>query len=195
MRDVLRPALAAVGLLTIALGLVVPLGFTGLAWLLLPHQAGGSLLAIDGRVGGSALIGQAFAAERYFHPRPSATIGPDPDSPGGTRAQPYNGAASGASNLGPSSAALLAAVRARIALAGPAPVPADAATASASGLDPHVSPASALRQVPRVAAARGLPPEQVARLVRAHTEGRELGLLGEKRVHVLRLNLALDAVR
>jgi K+-transporting ATPase ATPase C chain len=195
MHSILRPAFAAVGLFTLTLGLIVPLGFTGLAAVLLPHQAGGSLVSVDGRVAGSALIGQAFTADRYFHPRPSATTEPDPQTPGATRPRPYNGAASGASNLAPSSADLLTTVRGRIAEAGPGPVPADAATASASGLDPHISPANALRQVARVAAARALPLDQVAQLVPAHTEGRELGLLGEPRVNVLRLNLALDALR
>jgi K+-transporting ATPase ATPase C chain len=193
MRTVLRPAFAAVGLFTLALGLIMPLGFTGLAAVLLPHQAGGSLVSLYGRVAGSALIGQAFTADRYFHPRPSATTEPDPGAPGATRPHPYNGAASGASNLAPSSAALLAAVQERIAHAGPAPVPADAATASASGLDPHISPAHALRQVARVAAARGLPQDQVTSLVQAHTKGREFGVWGEPNVNVLRLNLALDS--
>ncbi len=195
MRDVLRPALAAVVLFTLGLGLALPLGFTGLALVLLPREAGGSLVSAEGRLVGSSLLGQSFSDPRHFHPRPSATTAPDPDRPGGTRGEPYNGAASGASNLGPTSAALLAAVRQRFAGAGPVPVPADAATSSASGLDPHISPATALRQVARVAAARGLPPERVASLVLAHVEGRELGVLGEPRVNVLRLNMALDAAR
>lgn len=195
MHGILRPAFAAVGLFTLILGVIVPLGFTGLAAMLMPHQASGSLVSVNGRVVGSALIGQVFTADRYFHPRASATTEPDPDAPGATRPRPYNGAASGASNLAPSSAALRAAVQERIAHAGPAPVPADAATASASGLDPHISPANALRQVARVAAARGLPLDQVTSLVQAQTEGRELGWLGEPRVNVLRLNLALDLAR
>ncbi len=195
MHSILRPAFATVGLFTLTLGLIVPLGFTGLAAALLPHQAGGSLVSVDGRVAGSALIGQAFTADRYFHPRPSATTEPDPQTPGATRPRPYNGAASGASNLAPSSATLLTTVQERIAEAGPTPVPADAATASASGLDPHISPANALRQVARVAAARGLPLDQVTSLVQTQTEGRELGLLGEPRVNVIRLNLAMDSIR
>ncbi len=195
MNALLRPALAVVGLATLLLGLAAPLAMTGLAGLAFPVEAGGSLAGRDGRVVGSALIGQAFAGERYFHPRPSATTEPDPDNAGGTRAAPYNAAASAASQLGPSSAALLEAVRARVAALGGGPVPADAATASASGLDPDISPENAARQVPRVAEARGLPAARVAGLVAAHIAPREFGLLGEPRVNVLRLNLALDALR
>jgi K+-transporting ATPase ATPase C chain len=184
MTALLRPALAVVGLFTLLLGLAVPLAFTGVVSVVFPGQAGGSLLERDGRVVGSALLGQNFASERYFHPRPSATA-PDP----------YNAAASAASQLGPTSAALLDAVTERVAAAGGGPVPADAATASGSGLDPHISPENAARQIPRVAAARGLPEARVAELVARQTEGRQFGLLGEPRVNVLRLNLALDALR
>jgi K+-transporting ATPase ATPase C chain len=195
MASLLRPAFAIVGLFTLLLGLAVPLGFTGAAGLLFPSQAGGSLIERDGRVIGSALLGQAFTAERYFHPRPSATTGPDPENERGTRAAPYNAAASAASQLGPTSAALLEAVRERVAALGSGAVPADAVTASGSGLDPHISPENAVRQVRRVAEARGLPEARVAALVAEHAKGRTLGLLGEPRVSVLRLNLALDALR
>ncbi|MDJ0388753.1 potassium-transporting ATPase subunit KdpC [Roseomonas sp. E05] len=195
MRAILRPAFAVVGLFTLLLGLAVPLGFTGLAQLAFPAQANGSLIERNGHVIGSALLGQDFAAARYFHPRPSATTEADPDHPGQTRAAPYNAAASAASQLGPTSAALLAAVRERVAALGGGRVPADAATASGSGLDPHISPANAVAQMARVAAARGLPEARIAVLLQAHTEGREFGLLGEPRVNVLRLNLALDALR
>ena len=184
MPGYLRPAIAVVGIFTVMLGLAVPLAFTGVAGAVFPTQAGGSLIERDGRVIGSALLGQNFAEDRYFHPRPSAT---SPD--------PYNAASSAASQLGPTSQALLDAVKERVAAAGGGPVPADAATASGSGLDPHISPENAARQVRRVAAARGLPEVRVAALVAESVEGRTFGLLGEPRVNVLRLNLALDGVR
>lgn len=194
MNAILRPAVATVGIFTLLLGLAAPLAMTGIAGAVLPNQAGGSLIARDGRVIGSALIGQNFEAPRYFQPRPSATTEADPDVAGATRPAPYNAAASAASQLGPTSAALLDAVKARIAALGGGPVPADAATASASGLDPHVSVENAVRQIPRVAQARGLPESRVAALLNQHVEGPELGLLGERRVNVLELNLALDAL-
>jgi len=193
MTAILRPALAVVLLFTLPLGLAVPLAFTGVAGVLFPSQAGGSLVERDGRVIGSALLGQSFASERSFHPRPSATTEPDPENEGSTRVAPYNAAASAASQLGPTSAALLEAVTERVA--GRRNVPADAATASGSGLDPHISPDNARTQVERVARARGLPPQRVRALVEQHIEGRVLGLFGERRVNVLRLNLALDALR
>ncbi|GGJ41370.1 potassium-transporting ATPase subunit KdpC [Neoroseomonas lacus] len=195
MTAILRPAISVVVILTLFLGLAVPLAFTGIAGVLFPAQAGGSLVERDGKVIGSSLIGQSFTSARYFHPRPSATTEPDPANEGSTRAAPYNAAASAASQLGPTSAALLEAVTERVATLGGAPVPADAATASGSGLDPHISPENAVRQIARVAAARGLPEARLADLVARHTEGRELGLFGEPRVNVLRLNLALDALR
>jgi len=194
MTAILRPAISVVVLLTLVLGLAAPLAFTGLAGVVFPIQAGGSLVERDGRVIGSALLGQDFASERYFHPRPSATTEPDPENAGGTRSAPYNAAASAASQLGPTSEALLDAVKARVAALGGGPVPADAVTASGSGLDPHISPENAARQIRRVAQARGLPEGRLAELVAQHTEGRQLGLLGEPRVNVLRLNLALDAL-
>jgi potassium-transporting ATPase KdpC subunit len=193
MAAVLRPAFATVGLFTLLLGLAVPLALTGVVRLAFPRAANGSLIELNGRVVGSALIGQAFTEDRYFHPRPSATAAPDPTDPAKTVDAPYNAAASAASQRGPTSEVLLEAVRGRVAANGPAPVPADAATASGSGLDPHISPANAARQVDRVAAARGLPPGRVRALVAEHTEGPALGLLGEPWVNVLRLNLALDA--
>jgi K+-transporting ATPase ATPase C chain len=195
MNAILRPAIAVVSLLTLLLGLAAPLAMTGIAGMVFPRLAGGSLVERDGRIVGSALLGQNFAAARYFHARPSATTEADPDNAGSTRAAPYNAAASAASQLAPTSAALLEAVQARIAEAGGAGLPADAATASGSGLDPHISPENARRQLRAVAEARGLPEPRVAALLEAHVEGRELGLFGEKRVNVLALNLALDALR
>lgn len=195
MNAILRPALAIVGLFTLLLGLAVPVAFTGAAGLVFPVQAGGSLIGRDGRVIGSALLGQDCTAARYFHPRPSATTEADPEQEGATRPAPYNAAASAASQLGPTSAALKDAVAQRVAALGGGPVPADAVTASGSGLDPHISPENAARQIRRVAEARGLPEARVAALVRQHTEGRQFGILGEPRVNVLALNLALDGAR
>lgn len=181
MLALLRPALVFLGGFTLLLGFVVPLGFTLLAGLALPHQAGGSLVRDGARVVGSELIAQRFEGPAWFHPRPSAA-----GSDG------FDAAASGASNLGPTSGQLLADLQARVAASGiTAPVPADVVTASGSGLDPHISPAAARAQVARVAAARGLAEARVAALVAEHTEGRLLGLLGEPRVNVLRLNMAL----
>ena len=195
MHAVLRPALALVLTLTLVTGVAAPLAMTGIAQVVFSRQANGSLVERDGKVVGSALIGQHFEGRRYFHPRPSATSEPDPENEGKTRPAPYNAAASAASQLGPTSEGLLASVRERVEANGPAPVPADLAYASGSGLDPHVSPANALRQAARVAAARSLREEQVRDLVTRQTEGRELGLLGEPRVNVLLLNLALDDLR
>ncbi|MGV3726909.1 potassium-transporting ATPase subunit KdpC [Hydrogenophaga sp.] len=185
---VLRPALVLFVLLSVVTGLLYPWLVTGVAQIAVPQQANGSLIERDGKVIGSALIGQAFTQPGHFWGRPSAT------SP-----TPYNAAASGGSNLGPTSPALAEAVQARIAAlrtADPgntATVPVDLVTASASGLDPHISLAAAQYQVPRVARARGLPADAVSALVAQHTEGVWLGFLGEPRVNVLALNLALDA--
>lgn len=189
----LRPALVLVLLFTLLTGLALPLAMTGIAGLAFPFQAGGSLVARDGKVIGSALLGQAFSSDRYFHPRPSATTAADPADASKTVPAPYRADASAGSNFGPTSQALLDRVRADIAKAGSVPVPADALTASASGLDPHISPETARRQIPRVAKARGLPEAQVRGLVDAHTEFELLGFIGQRRVNVLALNLALDA--
>ncbi len=195
MNAILRPAIAVVGLFTLLLGLAAPLAMTGIAGALFPRQAGGSLIERDGRVVGSALIGQNFSDPRYFHPRPSATSEPDPDNAGSTRSAPYNAAASAASQGGPTSAALLETLRERVENLGGGSVPADAATASASGLDPHISLENAARQVARVAQARGLPAARVTALLNQQAEGREFGFLGEPRVNVLGLNMALDRLR
>ena len=183
----LRPALVSLILLTALTGVAYPLLVTGIAQIVFPFQANGSLIVRDGKVVGSALIGQRFDAPKYFWSRPSAT------GPFG-----YNAGASAGSNLSATNPALISAVQGRVQAlraADPdsvAPVPVDLVTASASGLDPHVSPAAALYQVPRVARARKLSPEAVRALVERHVEGRFLGLLGEPRVNVLALNLALD---
>jgi K+-transporting ATPase ATPase C chain len=185
MLALLRPALVLLGGFTLLLGLAVPLAFTGLAGAVFPHEAGGSLLRQDSRLIGSELIAQRFDGPEWFHARPSAA-----------GADGFDATSSGASNLGPTSAQLLADVQARIAASGiAAPVPADAVTASGSGLDPHLSPAAARAQVARIAAARGVPAERIAALVEERVEGRILGLLGEPSVNVLRLNLALTALR
>lgn len=181
----LRPAIATLGLLTLLTGVAYPLAMTGIGQAAFPSQANGSLVSRDGKVVGSDLIGQSFASSRYFHGRPSAT-GPDP----------YNAGASTGSNLGPSSKALLDTIKERAAaLGGQGLVPADLVTASGSGLDPDISPEGAAWQVARVAEARGLAKEQVEQLVAQHTKGRELGMLGEPRVNVLALNLALDTLK
>ena len=178
----LRPLLSLLLGSTLLLGVAAPLAVTAVADRLMPDQAEGSLIRRDGRVVGSALIGQDFAGNGWFHPRPSATS-----------ARPYDASSSAASQLGPTSAALLDAIEERVN--GARGVPADAVTASGSGLDPHISPANARLQVLRVAAARNLPATQVAALVDRFVEGREFGLLGEPRVNVLRLNLALRDLR
>jgi K+-transporting ATPase ATPase C chain len=196
----LKQAVLATITLTLLLGLGYPLAMTGLAQLLFPRQAHGSLLSRDGHVIGSELIGQNFSGAGFFHGRPSATTDTDPADPSKTVAAPYNAAASGASNAAPSAKALAADVTARINIlraenpdvAGPVPV--DLVTASASGLDPHISLAAALYQVPRVAAARSIAAGDLVALVQQTSEGRSLGLFGEPRVNVLRLNLALEQV-
>ncbi len=198
MLDQIRPALVMIIGLSLLTGLAYPLGMTGLARLVFPAQANGSLIERDGQVIGSSLIGQNFTAEKYFHGRPSATTAADPADPSKSVPAPYNAANSSGANAGPTAKALVERVTADVeALKAEnpgAPVPLDLVTTSASGLDPDVSPAAALFQVPRVAKARGLAPERVASLVAEHTQGRWLGLIGEPRVNVLSLNLALDAI-
>ena len=190
MRTQLRPALVSLAALTLITGLLYPLVVTGIAQVLFPRQANGSLILLDGNPVGSSLIGQPFDAPKYFWGRPSAT------SP-----FPYNAAASSGSNLGPTNDALLKAVQARIdALKtadpdNPLPVPVDLVTASGSGLDPHISPAAAEYQIRRIARVRGLDETVVRRSVAQHTEGRQLEVLGEPRVNILTLNLALDTVK
>lgn len=195
----LRPALAMIVLMTILLGLAYPFAMTGLAEAVFPRQAEGSLIGKDGKVIGSALIGQAFTSDRYFHGRPSATTGPDPADATKTVAAPYNAVNSMGSNLGPTSKALIDRVKGdadKLKAENPgAPVPMDLVTTSGSGLDPHITPEAAYFQVPRVAKARNLPEDAVKQLVAANVEGRLFGILGEPRVNVLALNLALDGAK
>jgi len=195
----LRQALVMIVAFTLLTGLAYPLAVTGVSQVMFPAAANGSLIVKDGKVIGSALIGQAFKSDRYFQPRPSATTDIDPNDSSKTVDAPYNSASSAGSNLGPITQKLLDRVKGDVeTLRGAGvvgPIPVDAVTASASGLDPHISPQTALLQVPRVAKARGLPEERVRALVATHIEGRALGLLGEPRVNVLNLNLALDALR
>ena len=192
----IRPAITFIVTLTLIVGVVYPFAMTGIAGLVFPSQAAGSLVERDGKVVGSSVMGQDFTSDKYFHPRPSATTGPDPKDPSKSISVPYNAANSGGSNYGSTSKALMDRVKADVAklkAENPsAQVPTDLVTASGSGLDPDVSPEGALFQVPRVAKARNMPEERVRQLVAEHTEGRVLGLLGEPHVNVLLLNLALD---
>ncbi len=196
MLSSLRPALVMIVLMTVITGIAYPLAMTGIAGAIFPHQAAGSLIERDGKVIGSSLIGQNFTTDNYFHPRPSATTDTDPNDSTKTVPSPYNAANSVGSNLGPTSKALSDRVTADIAklkAENPnAPIPGDLVTTSGSGLDPDISPAAALFQVPRVAKARNLPEATVQALVASHVQGRLFGLLGEPRVNVLELNLALD---
>ncbi|MCG2640656.1 MULTISPECIES: K(+)-transporting ATPase subunit C [Bradyrhizobium] len=192
----IRPAIVLLLVLTAITGLAYPLAMTGIAGAIFPAKAQGSLLGKDGKVIGSALIGQEFKDDKYFHGRPSATLAPDPNDSTKTVPAPYNAANSGGSNLGPTSKALADRLKEdvdKLKAENPnAPVPVDLVTTSASGLDPDISPEAAQFQVPRVAKARNIPEESLKTLVAANTEGRWLGLLGEPRVNVLALNLALD---
>ncbi|HWW48631.1 MAG TPA: K(+)-transporting ATPase subunit C [Xanthobacteraceae bacterium] len=198
MLNQIRPAIILVLALTLITGLVYPLAITGIAGILFPDQARGSLIMRDGKVVGSSLIGQEFKGDGYFHGRPSATTAPDPADATKTVPAPYNAVNSGGSNLGPTSKELTKRVKQevdRLKAENPAEaVPVDLVTTSGSGLDPHISPAAALFQVPRVAKARKMQETDLRKLVGEHTEGRLAGLLGEPRVNVLALNLDLDRV-
>ncbi len=195
----IRPAVMMIVLLTLITGLAYPLGMTGIGQLLFPHQANGSLIEKDGKIIGSDLIGQNFTSAGYFHGRPSATSGPDPQDSTKTIAAPYAADNSIGSNYGPTSKALIARVKgdadALQAENSSSPVPVDLVTSSASGLDPDITPAAALFQIPRVAKARGLSEAVVRRLVESHVDGRLFGIIGEPRVNFLKLNLDLDAMR
>jgi len=195
----IRPAIVMIVVMTIITGLAYPLAMTGIAQVVFPYQANGSLITKDNKVIGSALIGQNFASEKYFHGRPSATTEPDPKDASKTIAVPYAADNSSGSNLGPTSKALVDRVKgdaATLAKENPGtPIPSDLVTTSASGLDPDITPAGAYFQVPRVAKARGLPEDQVRELVSDHVTGRLFGLIGEPHVNVLKLNLALDAMK
>jgi K+-transporting ATPase ATPase C chain len=194
----IRPAIVVLVLLTLITGLAYPLAMTAIAGVIFPKQAQGSLIEKDGKVVGSALIGQEFKDDKYFHGRPSATTAPDPNDSTKTVPAPYNAANSGGSNLGPTSQALVDRVKEDAEKAKAenptAPIPVDLVTTSASGLDPDITPAAAEFQVPRVAKARNFPEAKMQALVADMTQDRCLGILGEKRVNVLKLNLALDAL-
>jgi len=195
----IRPAIVMIVAMTVITGIVYPLLMTGIAQAVFPYQANGSLIEKDGKVIGSALIGQNFTSDKYFHGRPSATTEPDPKDPTKTVPVPYAADNSGGSNLGPTSKALVDRVKddaAKLAAENPnTPIPSDLVTTSASGLDPDITPAGALFQVPRVAKARGLAEEKVRQLVEDHIAGRLFGIIGEPHVNVLKLNLALDDMK
>ena len=194
----IRPAVVLIVALTLITGLAYPLAMTGLAQIFFPYQSNGSLIERDGKIVGSALIGQAFTSDRYFRGRPSATNKPDPNDASKTVDEPYNAANSMGSNLGPTNKALIERVQGDVdklkAENGSARVPIDLVTTTASGLDPHISPEAALFQVPRVAKARNVSEDQLRQLVGQHVEGRLFGVLGEPRVNVLALNMALDRI-
>jgi potassium-transporting ATPase KdpC subunit len=193
----IRPAIVFIIALTLITGLVYPLVMTGIAGVLFPYQAQGSLIEKDGKVIGSELIGQSFTSDGYFHSRPSATLGPDPADPSKTASVPYNAVNSMGSNLGPTNKALIDRVKGdvdKLKAENPsAQVPVDLVTTSGSGLDPDISPEAAYFQAPRIAKARNMPEDALRQLIADHVAGRTLGLLGEPRVNVLALNLALDS--
>jgi len=195
----IRPAIVMMVCFTILTGLIYPLAMTGIAQVVFPRQANGSLIKKDDKVIGSELIGQNFTEDKYFHGRPSATTDTDPKDPTKTVPAPYNAANSAGSNAGPTAKSLIERVQGdtdKLKAENPnAVVPVDLVTTSASGLDPDITPAAALFQVPRVAKARGLPEAKVRDLVTQSVEGRFLGLIGEPHVNVMRLNMALDALR
>ena len=195
----IRPAIVLFLALTLISGLLYPLAMTGLANMVFPYQAQGSLIEKDGKVLGSALIGQNFTSDGYFHGRPSATLGPDPQDPSKTAPAPYNAANSMGSNLGPTNKALIDRVAAdtqKLKETNPAAqVPIDLVTTSGSGLDPDITPQAAYFQVPRIAKARNMQENALRNLVAEHVEGRTLGIFGEPYVNVLALNLALDRLR
>ena len=193
----IRPAIVLIVLMTVLTGLAYPLFMTGVAQVLFPHQAAGSLIEKDGKVIGSELIGQNFTDEKYFHGRPSATTDTDPNDSTKTVPAPYNAGNSGGSNAGPTAKSLIERVQGDVETLKKekqGPIPVDMVTTSASGLDPDITPANAEFQVPRVANARGLSEDKVRQLVAENTQSRIVGILGEPRVNVLKLNLALDAV-
>jgi potassium-transporting ATPase KdpC subunit len=195
MLQEIRPAIVMVIAFTIVTGIAYPLAMTGIAQLIFPAQANGSLIERDGKVVGSALIGQSFAEAKYFHGRPSATTDTDPNDSTKTVPAPYNAQNSSGSNLGPTSKALVDRVKGdveKLKAESNKPIPVDLVTTSGSGLDPDITPAAAAFQIPRVAKARNVPESVIADLVEQHTTGRTLGVLGEPRVNVLELNLALD---
>ena len=196
----LRPAIVMIVVMTVITGLVYPLAMTGIASVVFPYQAHGSLIEKDGKVIGSELIGQSFTSEKYFHGRPSATTEPDPKDPTKTVPVPYAADNSAGSNLAPTSQPLIDRVKddaGKLAAENPgSKIPVDLVTTTASGLDPDITPAAAFFQVARVAKARGLTVERVRALVEENVQGRSmLGILGEPRVNVLKLNLALDALK
>jgi K+-transporting ATPase ATPase C chain len=198
MLNQIRPAIVMLLAMTVITGLAYPLAMTGVAELVFPHQANGSLIEHDGHLVGSSLIGQNFGGETYFHGRPSATVDTDPKDATKTIPSPYNAQNSAGSNAGPTSKSLLDRMKGdtdKLAKENPlAPVPVDMVTTSASGLDPDITPAAALFQIPRVAKARKLPEDRVRQLVDEHTEGRLFGIIGEPHINVLSLNMALDAL-
>ena len=194
----IRPAIVLIVLMTVLTGLAYPLFMTGVAQVLFPHQANGSLIEKDGKAIGSELIGQNFTDDKYFHGRPSATTDTDPNDSTKTVPAPYNAGNSGGSNAGPTAKSLIERVQGDVETLKKekdGPIPVDMVTTSGSGLDPHITPAAAEFQVARVAKARGLSEDKVRELVAENTEGRVIGIFGEPRVNVLKLNLVLDAVK